>query len=198
MYHSQSVESYFAHCPGLKIIVPRGPVQAKGLLLSAIRDPNPCLFFEPKILYRTAVDTVPVGDYELPLGQAEVVREGKDITLVGWGTQVARMLDCATRCAEEGIECEVIDLQTIIPWDIETVTASVTKTGRCIVTHEACQTNGFGAEITSSIQERCFLSLEAPIQRVTGYDIHFPLAWEEFMVPNPTRLYDAVKKAMDF
>lgn len=198
MYHSQSVESYFAHCPGLKIVVPRGPVQAKGLLLSAIRDPNPVLFFEPKILYRTSVESVPVGDYELPLGKAEVVRAGKHITMVGWGTQVNRMLDCATRCADEGIECEVIDLQTVVPWDRETVVASVKKTGRCIVTHEAQQTNGFGAEISSSIQEQCFLSLEAPIQRVTGFDIHFPLAYEEFMLPNTTRLYDAVKKSMSY
>merc|ERR1719188_379189 len=119
MYHSQSVESYFAHCPGLKIVIPRGPKQAKGLLLSSIRDPNPVLFFEPKVLYRhifeNADGDVPVGDYELPIGEAEVVRKGTDITLVGWGSQVARLEAAADRVAKDGISCEVIDLQTIIP-----------------------------------------------------------------------------------
>jgi len=202
MYHSQSVESYFAHCPGLKIVMPRGPRQAKGLLLAAIRDPDPVLFFEPKVLYRhvfqDANGDVPVGDYELPLGQAEVVREGTDITLVGWGSQVARLEQAADRAKEEGISCEVIDLQTIIPWDVDTIEASVKKTGRLVVTHEAPQTNGFGAEIVSKIQERCFLSLEAPIQRVCGHDTHFPYAWEEFYVPSPARVLDAIKTSMSY
>merc|ERR1719159_1068574 len=134
MYHSQSVESYFAHCPGLKIVVPRGPVQAKGLLLSSIRDPNPVLFFEPKVLYRQKFEgpdgLVPTGDYELPLGQAEVVRAGEDITLVGWGSQIGRLEQAADRAAKEGISCEIIDLQTIVPWDVDTLEASVKKTGR--------------------------------------------------------------------
>merc|ERR1740121_1481748 len=202
MYHSQSVESYFAHCPGLKIIMPRGPRQAKGLLLAAIRDPDPVLFFEPKVLYRHVFEDanadVPAGDYELPLGQAEVVREGTDITLLGWGSQVARLEAAADRAAKEGISCEIIDLQTIVPWDVDTVEASVKKTGRFIVTHEAPSTNGFGAEIATKIQERCFLHLEAPVQRVTGNDTHFPYAWEEFYVPSEARVFDSIKKVMNY
>mmetsp|Transcript_71276 Transcript_71276/g.112930 ORF Transcript_71276/g.112930 Transcript_71276/m.112930 type:complete len:781 (-) Transcript_71276:129-2471(-) len=202
MYHSQSVESYFAHCPGLKIVVPRNPRQAKGLLLASIREPNPVLFFEPKILYRAKFEgeegQVPTGDYEIPLGQADIVRQGTDITLVGWGSQIARLEAAADRAAKEGVSCEIIDLQTIVPWDVDAVAASVKKTGRLIVSHEAPSTNGFGAEISSKIQERCFLSLEAPIQRVCGFDTHFPYALEEFYVPSPSRVLDAIKKAMNY
>lgn len=202
MYHSQSVESYFAHCPGLKIIIPRGPKQAKGLLLAAIRDPDPVLFFEPKVLYRAKIEgpdsQVPVGDYELPIGQAEVVQEGTDVTLLGWGSQVGRLQAAAARAAAEGISCEVIDLQTIIPWDVDTVQASVQKTGRLIIAHEAPQTNGFGSEISAKIQERCFLHLQSPIQRVCGYDTHFPYAWEEFYVPSPARVLDAIKASIAY
>jgi len=202
MYHSQSVESYFAHCPGLKIIIPRGPKQAKGLLLAAIRDPDPVLFFEPKVLYRAKIEgpdsQVPVGDYELPIGQAEVVQEGTDVTLLGWGSQVGRLQAAAERAAKDGISCEIIDLQTIIPWDVDTVQASVQKTGRLIIAHEAPQTNGFGAEISAKIQERCFLHLQSPIQRVCGYDTHFPYAWEEFYVPSPARVLDAIKASVSY
>mmetsp|Transcript_14226 Transcript_14226/g.26440 ORF Transcript_14226/g.26440 Transcript_14226/m.26440 type:complete len:791 (+) Transcript_14226:66-2438(+) len=202
MYHSQSVESYFAHCPGIKIVIPRGPRQAKGLLLAAIRDPNPVLFFEPKVLYRANFDgpdgMVPVGDYELPLGQAEVVRTGSDITLVGWGSQIGRLEAAADRAAADGISCEIIDLQTVIPWDVDTVETSVKRTGRLVVAHEAPVTNGFGAEVTSKIQERCFLHLEAPIQRVCGFDTHFPYAHEEFYVPSAARVHEAIKAAITF
>jgi len=202
MYHSQSPESYFAHCPGLKIVIPRGPRQAKGLLLAAIRDPNPVLVFEPKVLYRFKFDNgdeqVPVEDYELALGEADVVRSGTDITLVGWGSQVARLEAAADRAAADGVSCEIIDLQTIIPWDVDKVEESVKKTGRLLVAHEAPVTNGFGAEIVSKIQERCFLHLEAPVQRVCGWDTHFPYAWEEFYVPSAARVYDAIKKSMSF
>eukprot|EP00932_Pfiesteria_piscicida_P012887 SRR837773.2434.p2 GENE.SRR837773.2434~~SRR837773.2434.p2 ORF type:complete len:340 (+),score=98.05 SRR837773.2434:54-1022(+) len=202
MYHSQSVESFFAHSPGLKIVIPRSPYHAKGLLLAAIRDPNPVMFFEPKVLYRHLFEgplaEVPTGDYELPLGQAEVVREGTDVTLVGWGSQVMRLEAAAERAAKEGISCEVIDLMTIIPWDVDTVAASVKKTGRLVVTHEAPTVNGFAGEITSKIQERCFLHLEAPIQRVCGADTHFPYAWEEFYLPSAARVLAAVKKSMSY
>lgn len=136
-YHSQSPEAYFAHTPGLKIVIPRSPAQAKGLLLSCIRDPNPCIFFEPKALYRASVEEVPVEDYEIPIGKAEVVREGKDITLVGYGSQVYVLEKAADRAAEAGISCEVIDLRSILPWDRDTVEASVKKTGRLVVSHEA-------------------------------------------------------------
>lgn len=202
MYHSQSPESYFAHCPGLKVVIPRGPRQAKGLLLAAIRDPDPVIFFEPKVLYRAHFEgpdgQVPVEDYELPIGQAEVIQPGTDITLLGWGSQVGRLQAAAARAAKEGISCEVIDLQTIIPWDVDTVEASVKKTGRLVIAHEAPSTNGFGAEISSKIQERCFLHLEAPIQRVCGFDTHFPYAWEEFYVPSPARVLAAIKASMAY
>lgn len=202
MYHSQSPESYFAHCPGLKIVIPRGPKQAKGLLLAAIKEKNPVLFFEPKVLYRHKFTNedgqVPEGYYELPIGEAEVVREGTDVTLVGWGSQLLRLEDAAKRAAKEGISCEIIDLQTIIPWDVDTVQASVNKTGRLIVTHEAPSTNGFGAEVVAKIQERCFLKLEAPIQRVCGFDTHFPYAWEEFYVPSSARVLEAIKESVAY
>ena len=203
MYHSQSVEAYFAHCPGLTIVVPRGPKQAKGLLLAAINAPDPVLFFEPKALYRAAFDgdegAVPVGDYTLPIGVADVVRTGEDITLIGWGNQVGRLEEAAERAREaDGVHCEVIDLQTIVPWDVETVVASVRKTGRCIISHEAPSTNGFGAELAAAIQQECFLHLEAPVTRVCGLDTHFPYAWEEFYLPSPSRVHRAIRDVVDF
>jgi len=199
LYHSQSVESYFANCPGLKIVMPRGALQAKGLLLSAIRDPNPVLFFEPKVLYRSSTDQVPSGDFSLPLGQAEVMRPGSDVTLLGWGSQMARLMAAAKRAeAEDGVSCEVIDLQTILPWDRKTVMDSVTKTGRLVIAHEATKTGGFGGEIAAEIQEQCFTSLEAPVQRVCGFDAPFPLAWEEFFVPNEHRVVDAIRKVINY
>jgi len=177
-YHSQSPEAYFAHTPGLVVVMPRSPVQAKGLLLSCIRSNDPCLFFEPKALYRVAEEDVPLEDYMIPLGKAEVLKEGTDITLVAYGLQmrVARM---AAKMAEDaGISVEIIDLRTVLPWDQETVLNSVRKTGKCIVTHEAPITCGFGAEITSKIQEKAFDFLEAPVRRVCGYDTPFPLVFE--------------------
>ena len=139
----------------MQVVVPRGPIKAKGLLLSCIRDKNPCIFFEPKILYRSASENVPVKDYELPIGKADVLVPGDDVTLIGWGTQVHVLREVAQLAQEKlGVGCEVIDLVSILPWDEETVYESVKKTGRCIVTHEAPLTNGFGAELASSIQVR--------------------------------------------
>jgi len=198
LYHSQSPEAYFTHCAGLNVVCPRGPVQAKGLLLASIRCPDPTLFLEPKILYRLASDDVPVGDYELEIGKADVLRTGTDVTLVGWGNQVNRLIKAADMAEAEGISCEIIDLQSLIPWDEECVEASVKKTGRLIVAHEAPLTSGFGAEVCSTMQERCFLSLEAPIQRVCGWDTPFPLAWEEFYLPSPLRVLDSIKKVTSF
>jgi len=199
LYHSQSPEAYFAHTPGLKVVVPRGPVMAKGLLLSCIRDKNPCIFFEPKILYRSAVENVPIKDYELPLGKADIVVPGDDVTLIGWGTQVHVLREVAQLAQEKlGVSCEVIDLVSILPWDEETVFESAKKTGRVIVTHEAPLTSGFGAELASSIQEKCFLNLEAPVQRVCGHDTPFPLIFEPFYLPDKWRCFDAVKKIIDF
>ncbi|KAK7887168.1 hypothetical protein WMY93_026789 [Mugilogobius chulae] len=162
LYHSQSPEAFFAHCPGLKVVIPRGPVQAKGLLLSCISDKNPCIFFEPKILYRAAVEQVPVDAYTIPLSQAEVLQEGSDVTLLAWGTQ------------------------------------SVVKTGRLLISHEAPVTGGFAAEISSTVQEECFLNLEAPISRVCGYDTPFPHIFEPFYIPDKWKCLEAIKKMINY
>ncbi|KAI9989647.1 hypothetical protein PInf_019932 [Phytophthora infestans] len=197
-YHSQSPEAYFAHTPGLKVVVPRNPVTAKGLLLASIRDPNPVLFLEPKALYRASVAEVPVGEYVQNLSEAEIVRRGTDVTVVGWGAQM-RVLEEACGYAEDvGISCELIDLQTIFPWDADTIEHSVRKTGRLVISHEAPKSGGFAAEISSSIQERCFLSLEAPIQRVCGYDTPFPLSYESHYLPDALRNFEAIKKVVDY
>ncbi|MEX2475984.1 alpha-ketoacid dehydrogenase subunit beta [Marinobacter sp.] len=198
LYHSQSPEAYFAHTPGLKIVVPRNPHQAKGLLLAAIHDPNPTLFFEPKRLYRASVGEVPDEDYRLPLGEAEVIKEGTDVTLLGWGAQMEVIEQAVERAEKEGISCEVIDLRTILPWDVETVARSVLKTGRLVVTHEAPLTGGFAGEIAATIQERCFLYLESPIARVTGMDTPFPLVLEKEHLPNHLKVYEAIRASVEF
>ncbi|OQR94235.1 2-oxoisovalerate dehydrogenase subunit beta, mitochondrial precursor [Thraustotheca clavata] len=197
-YHSQSPEAYFAHTPGLKVVMPRNPTQAKGLLLASIRDPNPVVFFEPKALYRASVSEVPVGDFTIPLGQADIMRTGSDITLVGWGAQMRVLEDACDMAEEAGVSCELIDLQTITPWDVDTVEQSVRKTGRLIISHEAPRTGGFASEIASTIQERCFLNLEAPIQRVCGYDTPFPLAYEKLYLPDALKNFEAIKHAVNY
>lgn len=198
LYHSQSPEAYFCHTPGLKVVVPSNPYQAKGLLLAAIEDPNPVLFFEPKRLYRAAVGEVPEEAYTLPLGQAEVLQTGTDISLLAWGAQIEVTQKAAELAAADGIHCEVIDLRTLLPWDLETVTSSVSKTGRLLVTHEAPRTGGFAGEIAAAIQEECFLSLEAPISRVTGLDTPFPLAHEKEYLPDHLKIYEAIKASLDY
>ncbi|MES1908003.1 MAG: hypothetical protein MHM6MM_001017 [Cercozoa sp. M6MM] len=197
-YHSQSPEAYFAHTPGIKVVMPRGPKQAKGLLTASIRDDNPVLFLEPKALYRTAIDDVPEESYELPLETADIVREGTDVTLIAWGNQVNVVLAAAEKAAEKGVSCEVIDLQTIVPWDIQTVTQSVLKTGRCVVSHEAPLTGGFAGEIAATVQDECFLSLEAPVQRVCGYDTPFPLILEKVYLPDTLKVYEAIMKSVSY
>ncbi len=198
LYHSQSPEAYFAHTPGLKVVVPRNPHQAKGLLLASIRDPNPVVFFEPKRIYRASVGEVPEEDYELPLGQAEVLKEGSDITLLAWGAQMEVVEKAADMAEKEGISCEIIDLRTILPWDVETVEKSVLKTGRLLITHEAPLTGGFAGEIAATIQERCFLYLESPIARVTGLDTPFPLALEKEYLPDHLKIYEAITHSINF
>jgi len=199
LYHSQSPEAYFCHTPGLKVVVPRNPEQAKGLLLASIRDPNPVIFLEPKAMYRASVGEVPVGDFMLPLSKAEVVSEGTDVTLVGWGAQI-RVLEKAAQVVKEseGISCEIIDLRTLLPWDVDTVVASVQKTGRLVISHEAPVTCGLGAEISAKIQERCFLHLESPIARVCGYDTPFPLAFEKIYIPDVWKNVEAIKTSVKF
>lgn len=198
LYHSQSPEAYFAHTPGLKIVVPRNPQQAKGLLLASIRDDNPVVFFEPKRIYRASVGEVPEEDYQLPLGEAEVVREGSDITLLAWGAQMEMIEKAAQLADKEGISCELIDLRTILPWDVDTVVASVRKTGRLLISHEAPQTGGFAGEIAATIQEHCFLHLESPIARVTGLDTPYPLALEKEYLPDHLKIFEAIKRSVRF
>ena len=198
LYHSQSPEAYFCHTPGLRVVIPRNAYQAKGLLLAAIRDSDPVIFFEPKAIYRASIGDVPTGDYQLPLSVAEVTQVGTDITLLGWGAQMIQ-LDMAAELAKEiGISCEVIDLRTLLPWDRETIAASVTKTGRLLVSHEAPLTGGFAGEIAATIQELCFLSLEAPIVRVTGLDTPFPLMLEKQYLPDHLKIFEAIKASLEF
>lgn len=195
LYHSQSNEAFFSHASGLKIVIPRGPYQAKGLLLSCIKDENPCLFFEPKALYRHAKDIVPNDYYELPLSKADVVQEGDHLTIIGWGGQVHVIMDAAKMIQEKlNVSVEIIDLQTILPWDEETVINSVKKTGRALIAHEAPRTSGFGAEMTATLQEACLFHLKAPISRVTGYDIPVPHVFEKFYGPTKWKILAEAEK----
>lgn len=198
-YHSQSPEGYLAHTPGLVVVMPRGPRSAKGLLLSSIRSKDPVIFLEPKVLYRSAVEDVPDAEYEIPLGRAEIIREGTDVTIVGWGGHL-RVLEraCDMAQAQHNIHCELIDLRTIIPWDAETIAQSVRRTGKCIISHEAPLTSGFGSEIAATIQDSCFLHLEAPIRRLCGYDTPFPLVFEREYLPNEHKVFDAICGVMDY
>ncbi|SHI18827.1 alpha-ketoacid dehydrogenase subunit beta [Ferrimonas marina] len=197
-YHSQSPEAYFTGTPGLKVVIPRDPYQAKGLLLASIRDDNPVIFMEPKRLYRASVGEVPEEDYELPLSKAELIREGSDITLVGWGAQLELILKAAERAAKQGIQCEVIDLRTLLPWDVDSVAASVEKTGRLLISHEAPLTGGFAGEIAATIGDRCFLYLESPIARVCGLDTPYPLALEQEHMANEHKIYEAIVASVQF
>jgi pyruvate dehydrogenase E1 component beta subunit len=197
-YHSQSPEAHFIHTPGLKVVVPATPEDAKGLLLSAIRDPDPVLFFEPKRIYRAAKGEVPEGEYTVPLGEARVTRAGHQVTLVAWGSMWHEADQAAREAEAEGIDCEVLDLRTLQPLDVGAVTASVTKTGRAVVVHEAPRTCGFGAEIAALVQERCFLHLEAPVARVTGYDTPFPFTLENEYLPRAPRILQALRAAVAY
>ncbi len=198
LYHSQSPEAYFIHTAGLKVVMPSTPADAKGLLASAMRDPDPVIFLEPKALYRTAKGEVPAGDHAVRLGEARVVREGHDVTLVTYGAMVPVGEEAAARAAGEGIGVEVIDLRTLWPLDVETVVRAVEMTGRAIVLHEAPRTCGFGAELTALIQEKAFLHLKAPVARVTGFDTPFPYALEKTYIPDARRTLDAIRAAVAF
>jgi len=197
-YHSQSPEAYFTQTPGLKVVVPRNPEQAKGLLLAAIRDPNPVIFFEPKRLYRASVGEVPEGDYQIELGKADVVKQGTDITVLAWGAQMEIIEKACVMAEKEGISCEIIDLRTLSPWDIDTVAKSVKKTGRLVINHEAPLTGGFAGEIAATIQQECFLHLESPINRVCGLDTPYPLIHEKEYMPDELKTFEAIKATMAF
>jgi 2-oxoisovalerate dehydrogenase E1 component beta subunit len=192
LYHSQSPESVFIHSPGLKVVCPSNPHDAKGLLLASIRDPDPVLFFEPKRIYRAAKGEVSEGDYVVPLSKAAVVREGANVTIIAWGAMLYEALEAANQAANQGIECDVIDLRTLWPLDIDTIVASVKKTGRVVVVHEAPKTCGFGGEIITLINEKAFLHLEAPPVRVTGFDTPFPYTLEMDYLPLAHRILPAV------
>ncbi len=198
LYHSQSPEAYFIHTAGLKVVMPSTPADAKGLLTSAMRDPDPVIFFEPKALYRTVKGEVPVGDYTVPLGVARLVREGTDLSLITYGTMVPVAERAAAEADREGIRVEVIDLRTLWPLDIESVAGSVARTGRGIVVHEAPRTCGYGAELAALIQEKAFLHLKAPIGRVTGFDTPFPYALEKINLPDGNRVLHAIRGAVNF
>ncbi|MEM7520389.1 MAG: alpha-ketoacid dehydrogenase subunit beta [Pseudomonadota bacterium] len=208
--HSQSPEAVFTHVSGLKVVIPSNPRDAKALLLAAIDDPDPVIFLEPKRLYNGPFDGYhdrplsswkkdPRGDVPecvetVPLGKAEIVRQGADVTVLAYGT----MVYVAQAAAEEtGVEAEVIDLRTLLPLDLDTITASVQKTGRCVIVHEATRTCGFGAELMSLVQETCFYHLEAPMIRVTGWDTPYPHAQEWEYFPGPARVGDALRKVME-
>ncbi|MGM0574408.1 MAG: alpha-ketoacid dehydrogenase subunit beta [Myxococcota bacterium] len=197
-YHSQSPEAYFIHTPGLKVVCPSTPYDAKGLLLASIRSDDPVLFLEPKPIYRRATGDVPDEDYEVPLGKARVVREGDDVTLVAWGAMVPLCEEVAKRAASDGTECTIIDPRTLWPLDVDTVVDAVKATGRCVIVHEAPRTCGFGAEVASLVQERAFLYLEAPIVRVTGYDTPFPYTLERAYLPSVERVLDAIDRSIHY
>jgi pyruvate dehydrogenase E1 component beta subunit len=198
-HHSDSPEAILAHMPGIKVVIPATPYEAKGLLLSSIRDPDPVVFMEPKRIYRAIREEVPDGDYTIPLGKARLVQEGKDVTVVAWGAMVREALNAAEQLRGDKIDLEIIDLRTISPLDAETIVTSIRKTGRGVIVHEAPKTCGLGAEIIALINEKAFLSLQAPIERVTGFDIPVPLMkTEHYYLPNPKRIAMAVKKVMSF
>lgn len=198
-YHSQSPEAYFVHTPGLKVVVPATPYDAKGLLISAIRDDNPVIFLEPKRVYRAARGEVPDGDYVVELGQANVVQEGLDVTVVAYGAMLYNCLAAAEQSEEEeGISCEVVDLRTLMPFDIDTVLSSVQKTGRLVIVHEAPRTCGFGAELAATVGEKGLLHLQAPVTRVTGFDTPFPYAREEDYLPGVERIRNGLREIVEF
>ncbi len=199
-HHSESEEQFYAHVPGLKMVIPSGPRNARGLLVSALRDPDPVIFFEHKALYHAAREDVPDDIETLPLGRADVVREGRDLTVIAYGAMVRVAREAAdTLAGEDGAECEVIDLLTVSPLDRETIVASVQKTGRALVVHEAPRSFGPGAEIAASIVEGAFLSLEAPIRRVTAYDVPFVgFARERANVPDVARVLAAARETLAY
>ncbi len=195
LYHSQSPESLFIHVAGLKVVCPSNPYDAKGLLLASIRDPDPVLFFEPKRIYRAAKGDVPEGDFTVELGKAKVVREGRDVTVLAWGAMLYEAAQAIEDATKQGIEAELVDLRTLWPVDVETIVASVKKTGRLVVVHEAPRTCGFGAELVSLVAERAFDHLEAPPARVTGFDTPFPYALEMDYLPLANRILPAIVQA---
>ncbi|HEV2034772.1 MAG TPA: alpha-ketoacid dehydrogenase subunit beta [Candidatus Dormibacteraeota bacterium] len=193
-FHSDAVEAQFVQTPGIKIVMPSNPYDAKGLLLEAIRDPDPVLYCEPDRLYRLGRMEVPDGDYTVPFGKAAVVREGDDITLVAWSAAVELCLRAADQLAGEGISATVVDLRTLVPFDVETLVGAVAKTGRCVVVHEAPLSAGFGAEVVATLAKEAFYDLDAPIDRVCSYDVPYPAgSFEGWYLPSVERVVAAAR-----
>jgi pyruvate dehydrogenase E1 component beta subunit len=199
-HHSESREAIYAHTPGLKMVIPSGPRNARALLLSAIRDPDPVLFFEPAAIYRAFREEVPDEEETLPLGKAQVIQAGTDVTLIAYGAMMRPTMDAAAVLAQEdGVQAEVIDLLSLYPMDTATLTSSVKKTGHAVVVHEAPRTCGIGAEVVARLVEHAFLYLEAPVRRLTGFDIPFPyFAREQAYLPNAARIARAVRETLEF
>jgi len=192
--HSESTEAFFCHMPGIKVVVPSSPYNAKGLLIASIRDPDPVIFLEASRLYRSIKEEVPEGEYSIPLGKARIVQEGKAVTILAWGAMLHRTLQTI-----EDIDAEVIDLMTLSPLDEETILKSVKKTGRVVIVHEAAKTCGFGAELSATIAEDAMLHLKAPIMRVTGFDVVMPLPkLEDFYIPTAARIKKAIDEVMKY
>ncbi len=198
IYHSQSTEAYFTHTPGVKVVSPSTPYDAKGLLIASMRDPDVVLFLEPKRIYRSFKEEVPEGHYTVPLGKAKTVREGKDVTLVSYGASVHTCIRAAEEASKEGISAEVVDLRTLVPVDIEALLASVNKTGRLIVVNEANKTGSFAGEISALVAERAIDILRAPIYRVSGFDVPFSYTWENVFMPDAARVLEYIRKSVNY
>jgi len=194
-HHSESLEGAYAHIPGLKVVIPSTPYDSKGLLKASIRDPDPVLFMEPKHVYRSIREDVPDDDYEVPIGEAAVRQEGEDVTVISWGAMMHKTLEAVEKI---DVDAEVIDLRTISPMDRETILESVKKTGRCVVVHEAPKSGGWASEIIATINDEVLMYLEAPIERVTGFDIPVPLlSMEDYYIPHPPRIAEAIERVAD-
>ena len=198
-HHSESKEAFYAHEAGLKVVIPSSPYDAKGLLAASIRDPDPVIFLEPKLIYRAFRGEVPEEPYTVPIGEAATRREGGDVAVFTYGAMTRPTLEAAESLAEEGIDCEVVDLRTVSPLDREAVVEAFEATGRAVVVHEAPKTGGLAAEITAIIQEEALLYQEAPVKRVTGFDVPYPLyALEDYYLPTATRIEEGIKEAVEF
>lgn len=199
-HHSESPEAYFCHTPGIKVVIPSTPHDAKGLLLAAVQSPDPVIFFEPKLLYRSATGEVPSGHYTVEIGKARLVQEGNDLTMLTWGAMTVTCQKAAAKlAAEDGASIEIVDLRTLSPLDLETILASVSKTGRCVIAHEAPNTGSWAAELSALIAERALLKLLAPVERVGSWDIRMPLfRLEQYYIPDADRVVLAARKALAF
>lgn len=197
-HHSESMEGAYAHVPGLQVVIPSTPYDTKGLLQSAIDHPDPVLFLEPKLSYRAFREEVPDGQYTVPIGEAVVRREGRDLTIISWGSMMPATLEAAENIEEElDADVEVVDLRTISPFDRETVLESIEKTGKAVIVHEGPKTGGWAAELIASINEEALFHLEAPVHRITGFDIPIPmLGMEDYYLPNPPRIEEGIKKTL--